>query len=262
MRKWGMLFFLILAAGAFSYKSAKADRYEFRSDVNRWIYGEDVDSMGIRDTIFIDQHIQIEDLNIFPGVGDWGSEVRSVLIAVTSPQHQIVWLHTNSPHDLFEYFFWYDTDHEEDGPGQLEDYDGGDAFGAWELFCFAPFAERDSNYWYYWMVEVIGTPLEGVAENKGLLPTRFEFSNIYPNPFNGQASFQYGLPEGADVTFDIYNIEGRLVRKITCGKLPPGYHGLIWDGTANDDKKAASGLYMVRMTAGDHQFIRKAIILK
>jgi hypothetical protein len=262
MKKVGILLIMALTITALYHSPAKADRFEYRSDVNRWIYGEDIDSIGIRDTIFINQHIQIEDLNVFCGIGHWGMFVPRVLIMVTSPQFSTVWLHNLTPDTFFQQFVWYDTQREEDGPGQLEDYNGSDAFGAWELYCFDPFVRRDSNYWYYWMVEVIGTPVEGVAENQGLLPRSFEFSNIYPNPFNSTALLQYALPEEADVIFDIYNIEGRLIRRIPCGKLPPGHHSLIWDGLTNDENQAASGLYMVRMRAGDYQFTRKAVMLK
>jgi flagellar hook assembly protein FlgD len=41
-----------------------------------------------------------------------------------------------------------------------------------------------------------------------------------------------------------------------------GYHQATWDGSDGHGKAASSGVYLVRMMAGDHQFTRKAILLK
>jgi hypothetical protein len=111
-------------------------------------------------------------------------------------------------------------------------------------------------------VQLLVTSPQGISDNDGILPTQFAFSNIYPNPFNSEASFQYALPQGANVTFDIFDIEGRLVRSISCGQVSAGYHTLIWNGANDNGTKTASGLYMVRMIVGDHQFMRKVVMLK
>jgi hypothetical protein len=76
MKKYIALIILAWAA------VASADRYEFVSNVNRWI--PDVDSIGIRDTIFIDQHIMIEDINFYVGVGQPGQTWAEVSLLSNS----------------------------------------------------------------------------------------------------------------------------------------------------------------------------------
>lgn len=253
--KW-RIFILILALSAV----ALAERYEYISNVDREI--PDSDSTGIRDTIFIDQHIQIEDINFYMGIGSettgWAEDV---LIDVKSPWGQIVRLNDWHGPRINWYNFWYDTDHEEEGPGQLEDYNGFDAYGPWELYCYDIF-ENYTLHWYNWHIEVIGTPEAGIVGDHGLLPSEYQFSNAYPNPFNSEITFEYALPEAAEATFKIYDIQGRLVRVVSCGQLTAGYHSVIWDGTNEESRTVASGTYFVRMYAGERQFNRSVVLLK
>ncbi len=254
MKKWVLVFICVLSA------TAMADRFEYLATVDLEI--PDNDSTGIRDSIFINQHIQISDINFYVGVGLPGTPwAEDVMVKITSPWGAVVWLNNWGGEEIFWYDCWYDTDRQVDGPGSLQDYNGADSFGPWEMHCFDAF-EDYTLHWYTWRIEVIGTPLENLAENKGLLPKEFEFSNVYPNPFNSKTSFEYGLPEAADVSFHIYDIQGRLVKSIPCGQLAPGYHSIIWDGTNNENRYISSGIYLVRLTAGDRQIVRKITLLK
>src|SRR4030066_1990533 len=211
MRRYMLLFILALVG------VASAERYEYISEVNLEI--PDSDSTGIRDTIFINQHILIEDINIYVGIGSpntgWAEEV---LIDIFSPSRDRVRLNDWGGVPINWYNCWYDTEREEDGPGELEDYAGSDAYGFWEMFCFDPF-EDYTLFWYSWRIEVIGTPITVLAGEKGPLPTAFEFSGVYPNPFNSTVSLEYGLPEPSEVTFTIYDVQGRKVRTLRGGSM-------------------------------------------
>jgi hypothetical protein len=252
MKKWVLIFFLVLPV------SALADRFEYIAQVNQEI--PDDDSTGVRDTIFIPDHVPIDEINIYVGIAGNGSAEED-LVSIKSPSGHTVWLNNWGGPRISWYNFWYDTDHPVDGPGQLEDYNGSDAYGPWEMFCFDPFPQY-SLFWYTWRIEVYGTPLTGVAEKKGLLPTDFEFSSVYPNPFNSEVSLEYGLPKTAVVVFGIYDIEGRLARTLPLGELAAGYHNVIWDGANNDGQRVSSGVYFIRMAAEGRQFTRSAVMLK
>jgi glucuronoarabinoxylan endo-1,4-beta-xylanase len=252
MKKYMLLFILVLAG------VSSAERYEYISEVDLEI--PDSDSTGIRDTIFIDQHIRIEDINIYVGIGPNTLYAEEVWVTINSPHAVTVWLN-NYVASIFRYNFWYDTDHPEDGPGELEDYVGQDAYGNWEMFCVDLF-DQYSLHWYSWRIEVIGTPITGLAEEEKPIPTEFEFSSVYPNPFNSTVSLEYGLPEAAAVTFTVYDIQGRKIRKIDCGLLTAGYHNVIWDGADMTGEPVASGSYLVRMSAAGREFTRTAVMLK
>ena len=43
------------------------------------------------------------------------------------------------------------------------------------------------------------------------VPSAYEISNAYPNPFNPSTSFEMRLDQASDVTVKIYNLTGQLV---------------------------------------------------
>jgi hypothetical protein len=240
--------------------AALADRYEYDADVNVFIPRGD--STGVRDTINIPDHIQIDDINFYVGVGlpsqPWG---EAILIDVFSPQRVRVRLNDWGPPTFYFYDVWYDTEREEDGPGQLEDYAGGDAFGAWEMFCFNPF-DHTSLTWYTWLIEVIGTPLSTSEQQTSGLPKDYAICGIYPNPFNSETAIEFAVPKPSQIKLEVYDICGRKVKALVNGRVEAGYQRIIWDGTGLGGEKAASGMYLIRLAAGERQFTRKAVMLK
>ncbi|MDZ4806444.1 MAG: FlgD immunoglobulin-like domain containing protein, partial [Candidatus Eisenbacteria bacterium] len=57
------------------------------------------------------------------------------------------------------------------------------------------------------------------------------------------------LPAASEVTLGIYDITGRLVRRMTHGRLPAGPHRLDWDGRTESGGTATAGVYLVRLEA-------------
>ncbi len=254
MKKISPFILIFLAASV-----AIADRYEYDATVN--IFIPEGDSTGVRDTIFIPDHVEISDINFYVGVGTrsepWG---ETVLIDVFSPQRTRVRLNDWGPPTFYFYDVWYDTDREEDGPGQLEDYAGGDAFGPWEMFCFNPF-DHTSLTWYSWRIEVIGTPL-GVTERKEGLPKDYAICAIYPNPFNSEMAVEFAVPELSPIRLEVYDICGRKVKTLLDEEVIAGYHRVIWDGTNSGGEKMASGVYLVRLVSGGKDVTARMTMLK
>jgi hypothetical protein len=89
------------------------------------------------------------------------------------------------------------------------------------------------------------------------VPNEFFLSEAYPNPFNASVRLGYGLPEASGVTINVYDISGRLVTTLTNDKLLAGYHFVVWDGS-----NTASGIYFVRMFAGEFKSVRKVTQVK
>ncbi len=80
----------------------------------------------------------------------------------------------------------------------------------------------------------------------------FAFKNSGPNPANPQAKLLMVLPRGGsyDVKVRIYDVNGRLVKKLVDANLPAGPHTAVWDGTDNAGRGVASGHYFARIDAG------------
>jgi hypothetical protein len=82
----------------------------------------------------------------------------------------------------------------------------------------------------------------------------FAFQNSGPNPANPQAKLLYVLPRSAGASYGvklrIYDVNGRLVRKLVDGDQPAGPHVAVWNGTDDSGRGVASGHYYARIDAG------------
>ena len=96
----------------------------------------------------------------------------------------------------------------------------------------------------------------------GKMPLVFSLSQNYPNPFNPETRIRYGLPEGVYVRLAIYNLLGRKVSTLVDTHQPPGFHTILWDGSTDDGGRAASGVYIYRIEAGDHISSKKLLLLR
>jgi hypothetical protein len=83
----------------------------------------------------------------------------------------------------------------------------------------------------------------------------------YPIPFNPDVWLPYQLAKPADVEISIYDIQGRLVRKLDIGQRPAGTYmtrddAAHWDGKNTDGETIAPGIYFYSIRAG--KFVAKA----
>jgi len=103
----------------------------------------------------------------------------------------------------------------------------------------------------------LGEVLSVKHENQDPLPSQITLYPCYPNPLNNQAIISYYLPVKSYVNLTIYDLAGRYVAGLTEGYRNTGYHELIWDAEG-----LASGLYFIRLQAGDYRQTQKIILLK
>ncbi len=72
-----------------------------------------------------------------------------------------------------------------------------------------------------------------------------------PNPFNPRTEIAFrldGVPAGGTpVTVALYDLSGRLVRRLWRGPLGGGEHRLSWDGRDDRGAAAAGGVYLARV---------------
>ena len=95
---------------------------------------------------------------------------------------------------------------------------------------------------------VIDTDLSGIAGN---LLAPGEVLGVYPNPgVPGNANVLYRMSKAGNVEVNIYDISGRLVKRLGNGFFGGGFQTLKWDGTDENGKTVSTGIYLVRLTAG------------
>ncbi len=100
-------------------------------------------------------------------------------------------------------------------------------------------------------------PGEAVLEASPAVPTTYTLDQNYPNPFNPSTTIRYGLPEGAEVTIEIFNIIGERVARFDEGFRDPGRHYLVWDA-----RGLPGGVYFYRLKAASFVVSKKMILLK
>lgn len=95
------------------------------------------------------------------------------------------------------------------------------------------------------------------------LPTDFELSQNFPNPFNPVTTIRYGLPVESTVDIKVYNLSGKEVATLVNSEsVNAGYHIKIWNGRTASGMKAASGVYFIRMQAGEFVQTRKMLLIQ
>ena len=100
-----------------------------------------------------------------------------------------------------------------------------------------------------------------------LIPEETALHRNYPNPFNPETWIPYQLAESAEVTLTIYDMNGRLVRRLAVGHQGAGMYqsrsrAVYWDGRNQLGESVASGLYFYTLTAGEFAATRRMLILK
>jgi len=74
----------------------------------------------------------------------------------------------------------------------------------------------------------------------------------YPNPFNSATVIPLVVPQGntqGHVDLAVYDIQGRRIRRLLNGYLPPGSYIIRWDGRSDDGRAVASGIYVSMLKA-------------
>jgi len=97
--------------------------------------------------------------------------------------------------------------------------------------------------------------VNGIDEECKIENVKLKISN-YPNPFNPMTMITFFLPEKGNVTLEIYNLKGQLVKRLIDEKMSAGKHTIEWDG-----QNAASGIYLTRLISGKQEIISKKMLL-
>jgi photosystem II stability/assembly factor-like uncharacterized protein len=85
----------------------------------------------------------------------------------------------------------------------------------------------------------------------------FSLFQNYPNPFNPSTTIKYSVSETGVVTLSIYDLLGSEVIKLLEEEKPAGEYELKWNASGYP-----SGVYFIRMQAGQFSDMRKLLLMK
>ncbi len=85
----------------------------------------------------------------------------------------------------------------------------------------------------------------------------FRLDAPYPNPFTTATTFAYSLDKPAEVTLAVFDVLGREVVTVERGLRPAGQHTVPWTAA-----RLPSGIYVVRLSAGDTSVTRRLVLAR
>jgi hypothetical protein len=105
---------------------------------------------------------------------------------------------------------------------------------------------------------IIADVVTGVGDD---LPRAFALDPVVPNPVSREARLSFALPRGAVIRLTVHDVQGREVTRLVDGQRSAGRHGITWDGRAGGHP-ARAGLYFVRLTTPERDFIRRLVLVR
>lgn len=127
--------------------------------------------------------------------------------------------------------------------------------------------------WYVNLLDIA----TGTEEPAGRLLPASPVITVHPNPFSGSTEIRFqvftasaggedafissGVDETGTEVF-IYDVTGRLVRRLKTGGIPAGQSSVTWDGKNDAGKMAASGIYFCRVKSGGTESSVKMLLVR
>ncbi len=110
------------------------------------------------------------------------------------------------------------------------------------------------------VLTVVPTGLSPVGST---LPANLVVHAPAPNPFNPQVTVRFELPRETGLAeLEIFDVAGRRVRVLAASSLAPGAHEFTWNGTDDGGRRMPSGVYLMRLRAGQEQAMHRVTLLE
>lgn len=105
--------------------------------------------------------------------------------------------------------------------------------------------DYNGDYEFSDEIEVITIPLEyGLSQN-------------FPNPFNPSTRIKYEIPENTNVTLEVFDVLGRLMKTLVNENKPAGRYEVEFNAS-----ELSSGLYLYKIKVGSFEQTKKMLLLK
>jgi len=85
---------------------------------------------------------------------------------------------------------------------------------------------------------------------------------VASNPFRRSTVLRFNLPRPATARLEVFDLRGRLLRRLVAEHQSAGLHAVTWDGRDAAGLRLASGTYVARLSAGELNETRKLQLLR
>jgi len=94
------------------------------------------------------------------------------------------------------------------------------------------------------------------------LPLKLRIGAELKNPFRDNTGIRLELPSMMPVEVSVYDLGGRMVRRLYNDSMPAGIHNLVWNGRGNSGQRLASSVYVLVVQAGSHVQKWRVVLLR
>ena len=130
-----------------------------------------------------------------------------------------------------------------------------------EYQIFMSIQEDNTKYWNA-MNQIAYPEQTYAAPQQPTFVTNAALGNNYPNPFNPETWIPYELDEPTNVTIEIHNVNGQLVRSLDLGHQQSNHYTAHWNGKNEIGERVASGVYFYTLITKNFIATRKMVIMK
>jgi len=104
--------------------------------------------------------------------------------------------------------------------------------------------------------------ITSVAANNNITPSNVELMQNYPNPFNPTTKIKFTIPASgissqSKTTLIVYGILGNEIKTLVNEYKPAGEYEIKFNA-----EDLSSGMYIYKLTTGDHTSVKRMILLK
>ncbi len=126
-----------------------------------------------------------------------------------------------------------------------------------ELQIVAEHHPFDGHKFWFDDIKIVDTSSVSRVEENSLLATEFELLQNYPNPFNPATKIEYNLPEAGFVTLKVFDILGQDVATLLNEYKTAGNYKVKFNAV-----NLPGGIYFYSLQSGNHQTVKKMVLLK
>jgi len=110
---------------------------------------------------------------------------------------------------------------------------------------------------------VLGRTCASVGPTKPGLETETAVSvRVYANPARDGAKASFTLAKPGEVTVEMYDVRGNFTSCVARQYFDRGNHTVAWDGSDNEGRPAAPGVYVLRITSGGEVRTAKVVMVR
>ncbi len=112
---------------------------------------------------------------------------------------------------------------------------------------------------------IVVTPNQATSIDPGIktsIPANFSLFQNYPNPFNPATTISFQVDVSSNISLNIFNVNGEIVRNLITSHLVPNKYSIIWNGQNSLGQRVPSGVYLYTISDGSQNIMRKMLLIK